>query len=127
MSVEKRTISTPDALSSPALSQAVQVGNLLFVSGQVGIKPDDTTAPERLEDEIELAIDGLEAVLKAAGAGLSSVVKTSCYLRDINDMSLFNDLYVRRFPAPLPSRTTIQAGLAMGLRFEIDAVAVLGQ
>jgi 2-iminobutanoate/2-iminopropanoate deaminase len=127
MSVEKRTISTPEALSSPALSQAVQVGNLLFVSGQVGIKPGNTTAPESLEDEIELAIDGLEAVLKAAGAGLSSVVKTSCYLRDINDMSLFNDLYMHRFPTPLPSRTTIQAGLAMGLRFEIDAVAVLAQ
>lgn len=124
MSAMKHIISTPNALSSPALSQAIKVGDLLLVSGQVGIKPGQTAAPENLEEEIELAFDGLEAVLRAAGKDLSSVVKTTCYLKDIRDMELFNTVYMRRFPTPLPARTTIQAGLAMGLRFEIDAIAI---
>lgn len=123
MPLDIQTVSTPLALSSPAFSQAVRVGNQLFVSGQVGIKPGGTSAPESLEDEIETAFEGLRAVLHAAGADLSSVVKTSCYLRDIDDMEVFNRIYTRRFTAPLPARTTIQAGLAMGLRFEIDAIA----
>lgn len=120
-----RAISTPEALGSPALSQGIQAGNLLFVSGQVGIDPQSTHAPAGLEEEIHLAIDGLEAVLRAAGCGLESVVKTSCYLHDINNLAVFNKIYIDRFPAPLPARTTTQAVLAMGLRFEIDAIAII--
>jgi 2-iminobutanoate/2-iminopropanoate deaminase len=122
-----RTISTPKAFSSPVLSQGMQLGNLLFVSGQVGLDPESATAPAELQDEINLAIDGLESVLRAAGCGLESVVKTTCYLSDINDLSLCNDIYMERFQAPRPARTTIQATLAMGLRFEIEAIAVLEQ
>lgn len=122
-----RTISTPEAFSSPVLSQGIQVGNLLFVSGQVGISPGSASAPTDLEDEIQLAIDGLEAVLRAAGCALESVVKTTCYLRDINDLRILNEIYIGRFHSPRPARTTIQATLALGLRFELEAVAVVEQ
>lgn len=126
MNKTARTISTPKALSSPALSQAVQIGDLLFVSGQVGIAPGSPGAPVQLEDEIKLAINALEAVLAAAGCGLESVVKTTCYLRNIEDLDLFNAVYLTRFAEPRPARTTVQAALAMNLRFEIDAIAVIG-
>lgn len=122
-----RTISTPEAFSSPVLSQGVQFGNLLFVSGQVGISPNSTSAPADFEDEVQLAISGLESVMRAAGCGLESVVKTTCYLRDIYDLGILNEIYMDRFHSPRPARTTIQATLAMGLRFEIEAVAVLEQ
>lgn len=125
MSISLNHINTPKALSSPALSHAVQVGDLVFVSGQVGIKPETAQAPVELRDEIEVAFDALEAVLDAAGSSLRSVVRTTCYLRSVEDMDQFNVAYMRRFAEPRPGRTTIQATLAMGLRFEIDAVAVV--
>lgn len=125
MNKTARIVSTPKALSSPALSQAVQIGELMFVSGQVGITPGAPGAPVKLEDEIGLAIDALEAVLGAAGCGLESVVRTTCYLRNIEDLDLFNAVYMTRFAEPRPARTTVQATLAMSLRFEIDAIAVL--
>jgi 2-iminobutanoate/2-iminopropanoate deaminase len=121
-----RPISTPKALAPPGLSHAVQVGDLVFVSGQVGIVPGAPGAPAELQDEIEVAIDALEAVLDAAGCSLESVVKTTCYLGSIEDMEQFNAVYLRRFAEPRPARTTVQATLAMDLRFEIDAVAVIG-
>lgn len=120
-----RPISTPKALAPPGLSHAVQVGDLVFVSGQVGISPGAPGAPAELPDEVGAALDALEAVLDAAGSSLASVVKTTCYLRNIEDMEQFNAVYLRRFPEPRPARTTVQATLAMGLRFEIDAVAVV--
>lgn len=126
MSTSIRSISTPEAFGPPALSQGMQFGNLVFVSGQVGILPDGIGAPDGLEGEIETAIDGLEAVLRAAGSSLDLVLKTSCYVSDISYLEVFNKIYVRRFHPPFPARTTIQATLAMGLRFEIDAVAVIG-
>lgn len=125
MSNSLNHINTPKALSSPALSHAVQVGDLVFVSGQVGIKPGTSQAPAELRDEIEVAFDALEAVLNAAGSSLGSMVRTTCYLRSIEDLDQFNTAYMRRFAEPRPARTTIQATLAMGLRFEIDAVAVV--
>lgn len=118
-------ISTPESLSSPALSHAVTVGNLVFVSGQVGIKPGTAQAPAELRDEIDVALDALEAVLDAANSSLGSVVRTTCYLRSIEDIDEFNAAYARRFVEPRPARTTVQATLAMNLRFEIDAVAVI--
>lgn len=120
-----RPISTPKALAPPGLSHAVQVGDLVFVSGQVGMSPGAPGVPAELSDEIEAALDALEAVLDAAGSSLESVVKTTCYLRSIEDMERFNAVYLRRFPEPRPARTTVQATLAMGLRFEVDAVAVV--
>lgn len=120
-------INTSNAFGHPALSHAVRVGELVYVSGQVGVDPVTGAIPAVLEDEIRLMFDGLLAVLQSAGCALESVVKTSCYLKDLGDFGTFNTLYMEKFVEPRPARTTIRADLAMGLRVEIDAVAVVAQ
>lgn len=109
------------------LSHAVKLGELIFVSGQVGLRLHDNERPEHLREEIENALDSLESVLREAGSSTRSVVRTNCYLRNLEDIRIFDEIYSDRFEAPRPARTTTQALLAGDLRFEIDAVAVVEQ
>ena len=80
--------------------------------------------PEDFETEINIALDALEHILETAGVSLATVVRTNCYLSNIDDMAEFNAVYLKRFGDLKPARYTIQAWLAHGLRFEIDAVAI---
>lgn len=107
----------------PPLSHATCFGNLVFVSGQVGLKHGDRHAPELFADEVENAFAALENVLLAADSSLEQIVKANCYLADISDRDELNELYMQRFSTPRPARTTVEVGLAHGLRFEIDAIA----
>src|SRR5699024_2740432 len=109
----------------PSLSHAVQVGSLGLVAGQVGIPLGKTTAPTDPVEEINNVLDSLEAVLEAAGASRRSVIRTTCYLSQLEYVELFNEIYNERFQQPRPARTTVQAQLIGGLRFEIDAVALM--
>lgn len=109
----------------PSLSHAVRAGNLIFVSGQVGIALGETTAPEDLAHEINNALDSLEAVLESAGSSRKSIIKATCYLSQLDYVESFNEIYNNRFSQPRPARTTVQAELIGGLRFEIDAVALV--
>lgn len=108
----------------PTHSHAARVGDVIYVAGQVGIALGTDGPPESFADEVEVALDALEYVLEAAGGSLATVARTNCYLADIDDMAEFNAIYLRRFKGHRPARSTIQARLANGLRFEIDAVAV---
>lgn len=108
----------------PTHSHAVRAGDTVYVAGQVGLRKDETAPPAQFEDEVEIALDALEAALAAAGSSPANVVRTNCYLADIGLLPRFNEVYLRRFGAHRPARTTIQAQLAHGLRFEIDAIAV---
>lgn len=107
----------------PPLSHATCVGNLVFVSGQVGVGHGDGQAPELFADEVENAFTALEHVLVAADSSLEQIVKVNCYLSDILDRDELNGLYMQRFSDPRPARTTVEGRIAHGLRFEIDAIA----
>lgn len=107
----------------PPLSHATCVGNLVFVSGQVGLDHHDGQAPKAFADEVANAFSALENVLLAANSSLEQVVKVTCYLSDISDRDELNELYIQRFSTPRPARTTVEVGIAHGLRFEIDAIA----
>ena len=106
----------------PPLSHAVCFGELVFVSGQVGLGQDHQV-PKHFSEEVENAFTALEHVLAAANSSLHHVIKVNCYLSDIANRDELNELYMQRFPEPRPARTTLEVGLAHGLRFEIDAIA----
>ncbi|MFW6338912.1 MAG: RidA family protein, partial [Alkalispirochaetaceae bacterium] len=74
-------------------SQANKVGNLLFVSGQLGLRAGEKTLEPTLEEQTKLALENLMSVLKAAGLGPEHVVKTTCFLADIADFPAFNEVY----------------------------------
>jgi 2-iminobutanoate/2-iminopropanoate deaminase len=118
------TASAPAAVGP--YSQAIATDDLVFCSGQVGLDPASGTLVEGgLEDEAERAIANLSAVLDAAGCTWSDVVKTTCFLIDINDFAAFNALYGRFMPDPPPARSTFAvAALPKGARIEIEAIAV---
>lgn len=106
-------------------SPAVQVGNLLFVSGQASVDHDGRIVDDDFEGEMTRAIGNLEKILIHCGSGLRHVVKTQNYLADPQWRNLYNQLYPRFFSPPFPARTTVTKGLSGTLKYEIDCIAVI--
>jgi len=110
-------------------SQAIRAGDLLFVSGQIPLSADGgsvvgATAPEQTEQ----ILSNLSAVLEAAGASASDVVKTTIFLVDLSDFAAVNEVYGNFFGhgGPPPARSTVQvSALPRGVRVEIEAIAHL--
>ncbi len=109
-------------------SQAVQAGNMLFVSGQIAIDPSTQTyEPKDVEQETELVMANLSAILKEAGLGFEHVVKTSIFLHDMNDFAKVNGIYGKYFSSDFPARETVQvAVLPKNCKVEISVIAYRG-
>jgi 2-iminobutanoate/2-iminopropanoate deaminase len=120
------TSSAPPAIGP--YSQAVRVGDWLFLSGQIGLDPatGELVAGGVLA-ETERVLANLRAVIEAAGASLRDVVRTTIYLADLGDFPQVNAIYAGWFEQPYPARATVGvAALPRGARVEIDAIAVFG-
>ncbi len=105
---------------------AVKAGGFVFTSGQLGLDPVTGTLPEGVEAQAEQAIKNIETVLKAAGLGLSDVVKTTVFLADINDFAAINAIYAKYFTGETPARSCVQAAaLPKGGLFEIEVIAAV--
>jgi 2-iminobutanoate/2-iminopropanoate deaminase len=125
--MSRRIIATVDAPKAVGpYSQAVAVGNLLFCSGQIPLKP---ATGELLQGDVTAqttqVIENLGAVLRANKMSFSHVVKTTVFLTDLGDFAAMNDVYALYFPGNQPARSTIQvAALPKGAKVEIEAIAV---
>ena len=121
-----KAISTPKAPAAIGpYSQAVQSGNLLFVSGQLGVDPQSGNMVEGFEAQAKLVFSHLQAILEAAGMSFANVVKASVFLKDMNDFALLNEIYAGYFEAPFPAREAIQvARLPKDGLVEISVMAV---
>ena len=108
-------------------SQGVRAGNLFFVAGQGCMNPaTGQMARESIESETRQVLENVRAILGAAGLTLAQVVKTTCYLADMNDFQAFNAVYATYFTDQPPARTTIQAGRLPGdIRVEVEAIALV--
>jgi len=107
-------------------SQAVRVGNLLFTSGQVALTPDGAMVEGDVRAQTTQVMENLRAVLEAAGTGFEHVVKSTCFLRDMNDFTAFNEVYGRFFPGEPPARSTVQvARLPKDAAVEVELVALV--
>lgn len=109
-------------------SQAVVTGNMVYTAGQI---PLDPSSMELVEGDVaaqtERVMKSLRAILEEAGAALSTVVKTTVFLQDMNDFAAMNEVYARHFGDHRPARSTVQVSrLPKDVRVEIDAVAVIG-
>lgn len=105
-------------------SDAVEMGNLLFLSGQIGMDHSTRTLVEGgIKAETLQTIKNIEAVLKHHNLGLENVIKCTVILKDINDFATFNEIYIQYFKQK-PARTTFAAsGLAANASIEIEVVA----
>lgn len=125
----KEIISTenaPDAIGP--YSQAVKVGNMVFLSGQIPIDPKTGEfVSSEIGEQTAQVLKNLRAVLEAAGTSLNNVVKTTVFLIDMNDFATMNEVYAKYFSENKPARATVQAGrLPRDARVEIECIAVIG-
>lgn len=106
-------------------SQAVQAGNMLFVSGQIALQPSTgKLVVDNLDDETEQVMANLDAVLKAAGLTFANVVKTTIFLKDMNNFPKVNELYGRHFKENPPARETVEVSrLPKDVNVEISCIA----
>ncbi len=123
-----RTERAPAPVQGAPYSQAIGAtpGEIVWVSGQV---PVDPTTGQLIEDDIHLqtalVLRNVAAILAEAGSGMQEVVKTTVYLRDLDDFGAMNEVYTYAFGDHAPARATIGvASLPLGARVEIDAIAV---
>jgi len=105
-------------------SPCVVVGDLIFVSGQASVDLEGKIVSDTFEGEFRRSVENIRRVLEAAGSDLAHVVQTRNYVRDPEDLPLYNQLYREYFPEPRPARTTITHCLPPSLRYEIEVVAV---
>lgn len=108
-----------------AYSQAILAGQILATAGQVGLDPVTGETPDGVVAQTRLALANLRNVLAAGGAELTDVVKTTCFLTDINDFAVFNAEYEAFFDGHKPARSTFGVALAGGFVVEVEALAVV--
>ncbi len=106
--------------------QAIRVGDFLFTSGQIALDPATGNFMQgEIEQETELTIKNLEAILKAAGVTLQQVVKVTVYLTDLGHFARMNTIYEKFFSQSKPARACVQvAALPKGAKIEMDAIAI---
>ncbi|MFL5294781.1 MAG: RidA family protein [Phenylobacterium sp.] len=116
----------PPANPKAPFSEAVRAGDLLIVSGQIGVQPGK---PATFEDETRHAMDNVAAVLGRHGASMDDVVKCTAILTDMGKFAAFNEVYTSYFkPGRLPARTAIgAASLAGGAAVEVECWAYVGR
>ena len=121
-----QTAAAPAAIGP--YSQACITGNLIFTAGQIPITAGTGEVyGTNIAEQTEQVAKNLKAILEAAGSSLAKVVKTSCFLADIDDFAAFNEVYAKHFPGK-PARSTVAVKqLPKNVLVEIDAIAELGQ
>lgn len=117
--------------SSPVVnlpfSDAVRAGDLLFLSGNIGVVPGTLElAPGGIRGETRQTMENIKATLEKYGSSLGEVVKCTVFLADISDWSAMNEVYIEYFPVKPPARSALGAnGLALGARTEIECIATV--
>lgn len=119
------TTSAPAAIGP--YSQAIRVGDFLFLSGQIPLDPaTGELVSSDLEAQVRRVLDNLSAVLSEAGGSLASLVKTTIYLTDLADFAMVNRIYGEYLSPPFPARATVEVkALPRGARVEIEGIAAL--
>lgn len=108
-------------------SQGVKVNGLLFASGQIALDPQSgDLVGQTIEEQTVQVMKNVAGLLEAVGTDFDHVVKTTCYLNDINDFAAFNEIYAQSFNENLPARSAVGvAGLPKGALVEVEVIASL--
>jgi 2-iminobutanoate/2-iminopropanoate deaminase len=120
-----RTEAAPAPFQGAPYNQAITVGDLVFVAGQLGVAPGGSgMVGDGITEQTEQVMKNLAAILDASGSGLANLVKTTVFLTDLSDFAAMNEVYARHVGERPPARSTVQvAALPSGARVEIEAIA----
>lgn len=127
-SAKKDVISTPNAPEAIGpYSQAIKVGNTVYLAGQIAIDPKtkQLRADASIEEQTTLVLNNLKAVLEADGMTMDNIVSTSVFMKDLNEFPKMNTVYATFFKSAPPARATVEvARLPRDVKIEISAIAV---
>jgi len=123
-----RTEAAPAPFQGAPYSQAIRAGDLVFVSGQLALRPDHAEiVSDSIEEQTQQVFANLRAILEESGSGLDRLVKATVYLSDLGDFAAMNEVYAKHVGAQPPARATIEvSALPSGAKIEIDAIALAG-
>src|SRR2546425_13278149 len=124
---ERQVLHGPGEVRGLPFSSAVRVGNMLYLSGQIGNVPGTRQlADTGIAGQTRQALENIKAVLASAGSSLDRAVKCTVFLADIKEYGAMNTVYATYFPTDPPARSTVAgSGLALGARVEIECIAVV--
>ncbi len=121
---ETKTSNAPAAIGP--YSQAVTMGNILFTSGQIPVNPSTGEIPDGVEAQAEQAMTNVKNLIEAAGGKIENVVKTTVFIKDMNDFAKINEIYAKYFTEPYPARSCVEvARLPKDVMLEIEAIVEL--
>lgn len=123
----KQIISTPHAPAAVGpYSQAVQTGNLVFLSGQIGMDPQAKTLAAEFEAQVRQAFKNMLALVEAAGGKPEQLIKLTLFVLDMAKFPIVNQIMSEMLPQPYPARSTVGvASLPLGAQFEVEAILSL--
>jgi 2-iminobutanoate/2-iminopropanoate deaminase len=106
-------------------SQAVKANGMIFTSGQIAINPESNQIADSVAEQTKQVLENLQEVLTAGGSSLEKVVKTTIYIKNMNDFAVINDVYAQYFVKNKPARSTVEvARLPKDVLVEIDCIAL---
>jgi 2-iminobutanoate/2-iminopropanoate deaminase len=121
-----RTERAPAPFQGAPYNQAVKAAGLVFVAGQLGLRPGDKEPLQGIAEQTEQVMQNLRAILEEAGSGLDRLVKTTVFLQDLGDFQAMNEVYATHVGDGPPARSTVEvAKLPSGALVEIEAVALV--
>ena len=107
-------------------SQAIKSGNLLFCSGQIPVDPETGIIPEGVKAQAEQALTNVKNLIAAAGSSIDNVIKTTVFIKDMNDFAVINEIYAKYFTEPFPARSCVEvARLPKDVLLEVEAIVEL--
>ena len=126
---DKEVIRLPGSLEALPFSSAVRVGEIIYLSGQIGVLPGTMQlVPGGIGPQTRQAMENIAAVLEYAGSAMDRVIKCTVFLSDIADYPAMNEVYRSFFPGHPPARSALAAsGLALGAKVEIECIALSGR
>ena len=124
---QKRVIQIPGSLPGLPFSSAVQVGNVLYLSGAIGVLPGTRQLVDTgVVKQTQQTLENIKAVLIYAGSSMERVFKCTVFLANIRDFDAMNGVYATYFPKDPPARSTVAgSGLALGAKVEIECLAIV--
>jgi len=116
----------PRGMNRLPFSDAVRVGETLYISGRIGLDPETGKPPADVRDEARVLMDDVRHVVESAGATMDDLVMVTIFAPDVGDFAAFTEVYLSYFGENLPARAFIGSGaLLYGARFELTAVAAV--
>ena len=105
-------------------SQAILINNMVFTSGQIPINPDTGEIPETIEEQTGQVLNNLKNLLEASGTSIEKVIKTTVFIKNMDDFSVINKIYESFFTTPYPARSCVEVSkLPKNVLIEIEAIA----